>query len=200
MSRRSSSRRRSTTEDVFPSLPEGVQNGLRRLVSDNSNTIAKMLDCDINTSNNSEDAIILLCEQCALVMKQQLSPSSFLARFFDVTVLSEHALLLQKSGKGSVATLADRIGTAWAKNAPFIVVDGVEATEEEKGEKSNKIKNNAADDDANAAENTKKKKSASSSSPKRKKSLQDNYDDEATASNKEAKKAKQATAAANNKG
>jgi hypothetical protein len=65
-----------------------------------------------------------LCEQCAMVMKQQqLTPSSFLARFFDVTVLSQHAAdVLQKSGKGSAPILAERIAGEWAKNKGFHLV------------------------------------------------------------------------------
>lgn len=59
-----------------------------------------------------------LCEQCAVVMKQQqLSPSSFLARFFDAQTLSSHAVEnLGKSGKGSAPVLAERIVAEWQKN------------------------------------------------------------------------------------
>ena len=46
----------------------------------------------------------------------QLSPSSFLARFFDMELLRQHAVLLNKSGKGTTIVLSERIATAWAKN------------------------------------------------------------------------------------
>lgn len=121
MSRRS---RRGTVE-CFPALPEGIQNGLKRLVSDNLDTIAKMLDVDLDNDNDKNDdtTATLLCEKCAQVMKQQqLSAASFLARFFHALVLAEHATtVLQKSGKGSEATLGDRIAAEWAKNKVLVL-------------------------------------------------------------------------------
>jgi hypothetical protein len=106
------SSRRRTPAPAFPVLPPGIQAGLQRLVSDNAKTVAEMLN-----KQDSVDNTAALCEACAGVMKQQqLSAASFLARFFDATVLSEHAVLLQKSGKGSSPTLAERIATEWAKN------------------------------------------------------------------------------------
>ena len=58
-----------------------------------------------------------LCEKCAVVMKQQrLGPATFLARFFDVSVLSQHAAFLKKSAKGSAAVLGERIESEWRKN------------------------------------------------------------------------------------
>ena len=121
MSRRSS---RRGTAPAFPALSEGIQNGLKRLVLDNSSVVAKMLDVDMvvqedDGSTTSSDDVVerVLCEKCAQVMKQQqLSAASFLARFFHSDILSEHAILLGKSGKGSAATLADRIAAAWAQN------------------------------------------------------------------------------------
>lgn len=108
MSRRS----RRGPVDAFPALPQGIQKGMQRLVGDHAATIASMLDI----SDDSEASLI--CEKCAQVMKQQqLSASSFLARFFQADMLSQHATdVLQKSGKGSAATLADRIAAEWAKN------------------------------------------------------------------------------------
>lgn len=116
---RTMSRRRSqrSTAAAFPALAPGTQIGLRRLVQDNIETVAQMLDVE-HTADDDQDLHRLdkLCEQCAQVMKQQqLSPSSFLARFFDATVLAAQARLYQKSDKGSAATLADRLATAWAQ-------------------------------------------------------------------------------------
>lgn len=107
--------RRRATAPVFPTLATGIQNGLRRLVKENQATVARMLDCDADKSVDE------LCEKCAAVMKQQqLSASSFLARFFDVSVLSNHAVMLNKSGKGTAPTLAERIAGEWAKNRPIV--------------------------------------------------------------------------------
>jgi len=108
------SRRRGASGPVFPSLPSGVQAGLKRLVSDNQTTVANMLDCDEDSS------VEVLCEKCAGVMKQQqLSASSFLARFFDQAMLSAHSTLLGKSANGSPPVLAERIAGEWAKNKPI---------------------------------------------------------------------------------
>ena len=129
---RTSSRQRSSGP-VFPTLPPGIQAGLKRLVSDNVTTVACMLDVTDDTrnaekkTNNDDDNsqnnqfVQKLCEECAKVMKQQqLSPSSFLARFFDATILSQHASeVLNKSGKGSAPTLAERIAGEWAKSHPL---------------------------------------------------------------------------------
>lgn len=96
---------------AFPALAEGTQNGLRRLVADNSVTVASMLDVE------KDSAVDALCEKCAQVIRQQqLSVASFLARFFSADLLSDQAIILGKSGKGSAATLADRIAAAWAAN------------------------------------------------------------------------------------
>jgi hypothetical protein len=111
--RRSSRRsRRNTTSAV--SLPEEVQAGLKILVSDNASTVAKMLDCESEDVNE-------LVQKCAQVLQQQqLSPSMFLARFFDKTVLQQHAEFLKKSSKGSVPVLAERIANFWALNPPML--------------------------------------------------------------------------------
>lgn len=120
MSRRSC--RRGTTP-AFPALAEGVQNGLRRLVSDNAETVATMLEVDKNSAHD------VVCEKCAHVMRQQqLSIASFLARFFSADILSEQAALCGKSGKGSAAALADRIAAAWANNNR-LMADGKEVEE-----------------------------------------------------------------------
>ena len=96
---------------AFPALAEGTQNGLRRLVADNSVTVASMLDVE------KYSVVDALCEKCAQVIRQQqLSVASFLARFFSADLLSDQAIIVGKSGKGSAATLADRIAVAWAAN------------------------------------------------------------------------------------
>jgi hypothetical protein len=126
MSRRSS--RRATTP-AFAGLIEGTQNGLRRLVSDNIKTVAAMLDMEKDSSTS------VLCEKCAQVMRQQqLSVSSFLASFFSADLLSEQAVLLGKSGKGSAAVLAGRIAAEWAHNKPLDVGSEIETATRQKTE------------------------------------------------------------------
>jgi hypothetical protein len=112
-SRRTSSRR-SSAEPLFAKLwPPGVKIGLGRLVADNAETVAKMLQ---SPSDKPAD----LCEQCAKILQQQqLSPASFLARFFDAKILATHAELLGKSPKGTAPTLAERIAGEWARNNPI---------------------------------------------------------------------------------
>jgi hypothetical protein len=84
------------------------------LVADNAETIAKMLQ---SPSDKPAD----LCEQCAKILQQQqLSPASFLARFFDAKMLAVHAELLGKSPKGTAPILAERIAGEWAKNNPIL--------------------------------------------------------------------------------
>mmetsp|Transcript_18852 Transcript_18852/g.24265 ORF Transcript_18852/g.24265 Transcript_18852/m.24265 type:complete len:214 (+) Transcript_18852:24-665(+) len=190
-SRRRSSRS-STTAPAFPALSQGIQNGLQRLVSDNIETVAKMLDYDNNNStpdDNDQVLVQILCEKCAMVMKQQqLSPASFLARFFPAEMLSEYAKLCYKklSSKGSAATLGDRIATAWVKQQPLLPTTTSERNNEpeEKLERaleddddsdlqlSKKAKNeNAADDDNNEGKISNNKESAAA--PKRKKGTDD---------------------------
>jgi hypothetical protein len=83
------------------------------LVADNAEIVAKMLQ-------SPSDEPAFLCEQCAKILQQQqLSPASFLARFFDAKMLAEHAELLGKSPKGTAPTLAERIAGEWAKNNPI---------------------------------------------------------------------------------
>ena len=110
-SRRRSSRRPAAAS--FPQLPAGVQAGLTRIVSDHKETVAKMLECDTTTTTTE-----VLVERCAAVMKQQqLSVSQFLARFFDASVLQQHAIhVLEKSGKGTAAVLGERIEAEWRRN------------------------------------------------------------------------------------
>ena len=78
-----------------------------------------MLDMEEDSSTTD-----VLCEKCAQVMKQQqLSVSSFLARFFPADMLSKQAVLWGKSGKGSAAVLADRIALAWVQKKSIDIVD-----------------------------------------------------------------------------
>jgi hypothetical protein len=72
----------------------------------------------LNAADDEMSDIDALCEKCVGVMKQQqLSASSFLARFFHPDMLSTHAVdCLGKSGQGSAPVLAERIAGEWAKN------------------------------------------------------------------------------------
>ena len=104
------SRQQPSAADSFDKLSEGVKYGLQRLVNENAETVKQMLSA-AKTANATE-----LCELCAQVMQQQqLSPSSFLARFFDKTILAAHCSLLGKSCKGNAPALAERIASAWLK-------------------------------------------------------------------------------------
>jgi hypothetical protein len=140
-SRRSSSRRRRAP--VFPTLSEGVQNGLNRLVSDNQKGVASMLDAEKGT------AVDELTEKCAQVMKQQqLSAAQFLARFFEADMLSDHAeKVLNKSAKGSSAQLAERIASEWAKHKVLSMVKTYSEKEasEEKSEGDSEEKKRSPD-------------------------------------------------------
>lgn len=106
----SRSRRQTSGADSFDKLSEGVKYGLQRLVNENAETVKQMLSAT-KTASATE-----LCELCAQVMQQQqLSPSSFLARFFDATILAAQCSLLGKSSKGNAPALAERIASAWLK-------------------------------------------------------------------------------------
>jgi hypothetical protein len=106
-----SSRRSRASKPAFPDLHKGVQNGLRCLVQDHKDTVSRMLDLD---SKSSEEDLL---EACAKVIKQQqLSPSAFLARFFDAELLKSQAEVWRKSNKGSAPSIADRIEAAWMKD------------------------------------------------------------------------------------
>ena len=105
------SRRRGSGSSLFPKLPTGVQEGLRRLISDNVHVVTQMLQ------QSSSSSVESLCECCASVLKQQqLSVGSFLARFFDASMLVVHCQLLGKSTKGNAPALAERIANRWARN------------------------------------------------------------------------------------
>eukprot|EP00873_Tetraselmis_striata_P032977 jgi/Tetstr1/453241/TSEL_040257.t1 len=107
-------RRGSASASPWAALPAGVKEGLARLVADNRDSVAAMLQA------GQEETEQQLCGRCAGVIKQQqLSPGSFLARFFPAEILSAHAELMGKSGKGGAATLADRIHACWAKGPTF---------------------------------------------------------------------------------
>eukprot|EP00729_Bicosta_minor_P009009 gene9009-23748_t len=100
-------------EAALAKLSQGVVAGLTRLVEDNADTVAAMLQA--GECNDLE-----LVQRCAGVMRQQqLQAEGFLARFFQQEVLGPHALLLGKSDKGNSSQLAARIGAAWARGPSF---------------------------------------------------------------------------------
>ena len=101
-------RRKNTKTNFFNKLSEGVKCGLQRLVNDNTEIVKIMLGA-AKTADTTK-----LCELCAQVMQQQqLSPSSFLANYFNTTILAAHCSLVGKSGKGNAPALAERIAGAW---------------------------------------------------------------------------------------
>jgi len=153
MSRRSA----RTVAAAFPALAEGTQNGLRRLISDHSKTVAAMLD--LAAEKEDDFPIDVLCEKCAQVMKQQqLSVSSFLARFFSTSILSEQAILYGKSGKGSEATLADRIAASWSQNkSPDVVKKPTPSTSNKTKDKEEKSIKRKTETETNVEESKPKK-------------------------------------------
>ena len=141
--------------------------GLTLLVGDNATTVAAMLGCDSGTS------IPGLCEKCAGVLRQQqLSPASFLGRFFETSVLSPHAIKLSKSGKGSSAILAERIAGEWSKNRmpPAVAAGGgvqaPQAPPKEKNTKKRKLDKDVHVGNDAAGDAVPKKKHASAESAK----------------------------------
>jgi hypothetical protein len=177
-SRRTSSRR-SNAEPLFPKLwPPGVKKGLERLVADNAETVANMLQSD---SDKPAD----LCEQCAKILQQQqLSPASFLARFFDAQMLAKHAELLGKSPKGTAPTLADRSAGEWAKNNPIPDAvhpkrKGVYEEVENMSHKKNTKTEKAASDKSNAdkKENSQSKDEKEDEEPKKDEKKDEKDDD-----------------------
>lgn len=95
---RPSRRATTNTADAWEKLPAGVKVGLMRLVTDNQATVRAMLSTGPAADSTPEK----LCELCAGVMRQQkLTPSGFLARFFDKDLLATQAELLGKSPKGT---------------------------------------------------------------------------------------------------
>mmetsp|Transcript_21148 Transcript_21148/g.60371 ORF Transcript_21148/g.60371 Transcript_21148/m.60371 type:complete len:204 (-) Transcript_21148:1011-1622(-) len=163
------SRRRGTTTGAaaqsagpaFPLLDEGTRNGLGRFVHDNATLVKQMMDI----TTKGKDDVAVVCEKCALVIRQQqLTPSSFLARFFDVSVLAEHAALLGKSSKGNAPVLADRIANEWRKNRhslrlPADEHDKQDDDDDEDDERKKKDSDVAvkATDDADTTTTTKKR-------------------------------------------
>ena len=110
------SRRRaaSSNESAWAKMNIGTQNGLKRLVMDNKSVMIDMLEhCEGCTAQE-------MAEKCAAVIRQQqLTPSSFLARFFDADILREHARLLGKSDKGNAMILAGLAPLVLRPPAPF---------------------------------------------------------------------------------
>ena len=101
-------RRKPPKPTYFKTLNEGTKRGLQRLVNDNKEIVKIML----GAAKTAETA--KLCELCAQVMhQQQLTPSSFLANYFNTTILAAHCSLVGKSGKGNAPALAERIADAW---------------------------------------------------------------------------------------
>ena len=151
MSSRRTSRRSASQQPAFPHLPRGVQVGLARLVSDHKVTVAQMLD--LTTSASSDQ----LCETCATVMKQQqLSVSQFLARFFDISMLQQHAeTVLHKSGKGSAVVLSERIETAWIKGKPLILPALLSSKDNQKSVVQEGMVNRSSDKDGSNNNNNK---------------------------------------------
>lgn len=89
-------RRGSASASPWAALPAGVKEGLARLVADNRDSVAAMLQA------GQEETEQQLCGRCAGVIKQQqLSPGSFLARFFpaEVTTLLRQPLPTTTTGK-----------------------------------------------------------------------------------------------------
>jgi hypothetical protein len=114
MSSRRSSRRSAGSSSRAPIQPS-IRRGLESLVAagENASYIAKMLSVDA-ASASSSDKIANALEAC--MGMNNVTAEMLLARFFDESVLSHYSKdVLEKSGKGSAATLAERIAKEWSK-------------------------------------------------------------------------------------
>jgi len=114
--RRSSRRTAALSVERKRAAKPSVRRGLESLTEGNEKYIAKMLSIDItNTADNTVKKIADALEDC--MNMNNLSSEMLMARFFDTTVLSVYSeKVLNKSGKGSTATLAARISKEWTKD------------------------------------------------------------------------------------
>jgi hypothetical protein len=108
MSRRS---RRAAPSKAIASIPASVRAGIASFCQDNTEHIARMLDTVVVTTPAEAAAGLE-----SVMAVNSLSAEMLLARFFPAKVLSTYCSdTLNKSGKGSAATLAARIAAVWAK-------------------------------------------------------------------------------------
>lgn len=149
MSRRSS-RRKATSNNESSSIQPSIRRGLESICIGNESYVTKILSLDkaaaAASSNNDESSdnqkiITNALEGC--MKMNNLSAEMLLARFFDDSVLSQYSIkVLNKSGKGSAATLAARIAKEWSKNdfhsTKNVVSDNKRKREEEEKEASQK--------------------------------------------------------------
>ena len=104
------SRRRSASAKK-KTFPANVVAGISSLVRGNESVVASMLEKSDEVTGH---ALVECLTDCMGV--NNLSAEMLLARFFDSSVLSNYCIsVLNKSGKGSVATLSERIAREWAK-------------------------------------------------------------------------------------
>lgn len=104
------SRRRSASAKK-KTFPANVVAGIASLVRGNESVVASMLE---KSDEVTGPALVECLTDCMGV--NNLSAEMLLARFFDSSVLSNYCIsVLNKSGKGSVATLSERIAREWAK-------------------------------------------------------------------------------------
>lgn len=150
MSSRRSSRSsagKSNRTPIQPSIRRGLESLV--IVGDNASYIAKMLSVDIdadadasaNTAGGDSDthktSIIIANALEACMGMNNLTAEMLLARFFDDSVLSHYCKeVLEKSGKGSCATLAARISKEWSK-PDFLQSSTVAAKRKRKGDDDN---------------------------------------------------------------
>jgi hypothetical protein len=119
-SRRSSSR--SAASSSRASIQPSIRRGLESLVAagENASYIAKMLSVNLEDTSSafSRDSMHMKIANAleACMGMNNLTAEMLLARFLDVSVLSHYSVeVLEKSGKGSCATLAARIAKEWSK-------------------------------------------------------------------------------------
>ena len=104
MSRRSGRERKASKASVAPSVLVGLQS----LAEGNEGVLSEML------SESTGDTVVDKVLSCMHV--NSLSYEMLLANYLDAGLLSEYCeTRLGKSGKGSAATLAERIAREWAK-------------------------------------------------------------------------------------
>ena len=113
-SRRSSRRAASSSSKLDPITPS-IRRGVESLVRGNESYAAKMLSVDMSGASSSSVPKIADAFVRCMAMNR-LTAEMLLAQFFDASVLSVYSKsVLEKSGKGSAATLAARIAREWSK-------------------------------------------------------------------------------------
>lgn len=105
-----SSTRPRRSAPAAASVPDNVRRGLASFVNGNEDVVRAM---GVEEDGDGGDLVDALLD---VMRVNALSHEMLLARFFDASALSSYCEgVLGKSGKGSAATLAERIAREWSK-------------------------------------------------------------------------------------